>query len=229
MSSQSPNSSITGQVIAGVVAGLILAAILGLIGWIWHKSIHEGSGRGSAAGSASAGRPATPTGRSAGSSSGTVTNSSSPGQTPASVAPAPAGPAAVYLADLTALPDEAPVTEPEQMGGVFYAHAVSTSSGGCARNQQNIFSYVISRKYTRFRAVIGLDDQSADGVHVQIEVIADGRSLFSQTFTAGQTANVKRSITGVRELKLEQIYLGPNPDLCSESATAVWGDAEVLP
>ena len=115
------------------------------------------------------------------------------------------------------------------MGGIFYAHAVSTSSGGCARNQQNTFSYVINRKYLRFRAVIGLDDQSADGVHVQIEVVADGRSLFSRTFTAGQTANVRRSVAGVRELKLEQIYLGPNPDLCSGSATAVWGNAEVIP
>lgn len=115
------------------------------------------------------------------------------------------------------------------MGGSYYAHAVSTSSGGCARNQQNTFSYVINSKYNWFQAVIGLNDQSSDGVPVQIEVIADGRSLFSQAFTAGQLAHVKRAIRGVREIKLEQTYLGPNPNICSSNATAVWGNAQLLP
>jgi hypothetical protein len=75
------------------------------------------------------------------------------------------------------LPDEAPATEPVRMGGIFYAHAVSTSSGGCARNQQNTFSHVINGMFTLFQATIGLDDQSIDGIDVQIEIVADGRTL----------------------------------------------------
>ena len=131
MSSQFPNTSAARQVVIAVAAGLILAAMLGLIGFIWHKSSHGAQGGGSAAGSASPRHPATSARAPASSSPATVISSPSPGQTSASVAPpVPAAPAAQYLADLTPLPDESPVTEPEQMGGIFYAHAVSTSSGG---------------------------------------------------------------------------------------------------
>lgn len=215
----------TKQIIGSVVAGLIIAAILGVAGWLRHESTHQTPGQPNAAGPATP-RPATSSART---STGSVTGSPSPVQTPTTAAPPPPAVPALYLADLTPLAGENADTDPQQMGGVFYAHAVSASSGGCAGNHQTIFSYVINRKYARFRAVIGLDDQSLDGIHVQIAVIADGRSLFSRTFTAGHTAIVNRSITGVRELKLEQIYLGPNPDICSTSATAVWGNAEVLP
>lgn len=225
--SQPPNQGPARQIVISVVAGLILAAILGITGFIYHKSTAQGAPAGP--GSVPAATPASnsPSPREASPSANATPTA--PGQTQASATDAAPGPAPQYLADLTPLPDEVPATDPVQMGGISYAHAVSTSSGGCARNQQNTFSYVINRKYTLFQATVGLDDQSIDGIGVQIEVIADGRTLFSRTFTAGQISHVKRSIAGVRELKLEQTYLGPDPNLCSSNATAVWGNAQVSP
>ena len=147
-----------------------------------------------------------------------------PSQTPTVVGPTPE-----YLSDLTPLPGATPSTDPEQMGGVMYAHAIGTSSGGCGDNQQDKFSYVINRKFKIFKAVIGLDDQSIDNVPVDIEVIADGRTIFARNFIAGEVVNVTRAIADVREVDLKQIYLGPDPNICSRSVTAVWANAEVLP
>jgi len=231
---QSSNPSTTKQIVISVAAGLILAAILGFIGFIYHKSTTQSAppaqgsilDSGSSSDSPSA-LNASPTANVI--SPSTDATSTAPGLTHASVTASATRPVPQYLADMTPLPDEVPAIEPVQMGGIFYAHAVSTSSGGCARNQQNTFSYVINSKYTLFQATIGLDDQSVDGIDVQIEVIVDGRTLFSRTFTAGQISHVKRSIAGVRELKLEQTYLGPSPDICSSNATAVWGNAQVVP
>jgi hypothetical protein len=80
-----------------------------------------------------------------------------------------------------------------------------------------------------FQAIVGLNDQSLDDIPVEIEIDADGRILYSGTFTAGKIVDVKENIAGVRELDLEQTYVGPNPNICSSNVTAVWGNAEVLP
>jgi serine/threonine protein kinase len=136
---------------------------------------------------------------------------------------------AEYLSDATPLPDDIPDTTPQQMGGIYYLHSVSTESGGCARDYQNTFSYVINREFHSFKATIGLNDQSLDNIPVGMEIDADGRALYSGVFKTGKLVKVDLDVTGVRELELKQTYLGPNPNICSSSVTIVWGNAELLP
>lgn len=137
--------------------------------------------------------------------------------------------AAEYLSDASPLPDDIPDTTPQQMGGVYYLHSVSTASGGCARDYQNTFSYVINREFRSFKTAIGLNDQSLDNVPVDVEIDGDGRTLYSGVFKSGKLVNIGLDVTGVRELVLKQTYLGPNPNICSSSVTIVWGNAELLP
>lgn len=115
------------------------------------------------------------------------------------------------------------------MGGVYYLHSVSTASGGCARDYQNTFSYVINREFRTFKTAIGLNDQSLDNIPVGVEIDGDGRTLYSGVFKSGTLVNIGLDVTGVRELVLKQTYLGPNPNICSSSVTIVWGNAELLP
>lgn len=243
MSSQSSDSDTIRQVVIGVVVGLILLLLGGSGRWIIHR-LDSNANRPNRAGapaytsiSPASSVPFSTSALPAASPTRTPTPTPTPRSTSLSSAPgavgsswaAPAGVSAQYLADLTPLPDDIPETTPQEMGGVYYPHSVSTPSGGCDRDSQDTFSYVISGKYSWFQAIIGLNDQSLDGVQVQIEVLADSRFLLSKTFTPGQIIHLRNSIKGVREIKLEQTYLSPNPNLCSENATAVWGNAQVLP
>jgi serine/threonine protein kinase len=136
---------------------------------------------------------------------------------------------AEYLSDASPLPDDIPDTTPQQMGGIYYLRSVSTDSGGCERDSQDTFSYVINREFHSFKAVIGLNDQSLDNIPVGMEIDGDGRTLYSGVFTSGKVVNVVLNVTGVRELDLKQTYLGPDPNICSSNVTIVWGNAELLP
>jgi hypothetical protein len=236
MSSQASGSDTIRQVSIGVVAGLILLLLEGSGRWIIHRLDSHANQPSSAGAPAYTSTSPTSNERSSAYALPAASQTPTPQSTSLSSAPgavgssaAPAGVSAQYLTDLTPLPDDAPETTPQEMGGVYYAHSVSTLSGGCDRDSQNTFSYVINYKYSWFQATIGLNDQSLDGVQVQIEVIADSHFLLSKTFIPGQTIHLRSSIKGVREVKLEQTYLSPNPNLCSENATAVWGNAQVLP
>jgi hypothetical protein len=228
------------QVTTSVIAGLIVALIISLAGLMIHQ-LNSKSVAASSPGTAAPTSTTSETSQSDSTPSEVQTNPSpapqsstqsaaqtSPAQ-PSSGALSSAPLVAEYLSDLSPLPNDTPETTPQQMGGIYYLHSVSTASGGCADDYQDTFSYVINRKFHSFQAVIGLNDQSLDNTPVAVEIDADGRTLYSGIFTAGKVVDVKRDITGVRELDLKQTYVGPNPNTCSSNATVVWGNAEIFP
>ena len=76
-------------------------------------------------------------------------------------------------------------------------------------------------------ATIGLNDDTPEEPRVRVEVVADGDVRFSEDMQAGDEEPVKIKLGGVKRLTLRQVYLGPKPNICSENATAVWGDAKL--
>jgi NPCBM/NEW2 domain len=236
MSTSRRRSKSVRQVTISVIAGLIVALIISLAGFIIH-GLHPKS---AAANPLETSPPTSvidespqpnpsPTATQPQTSSPSVQLSPTQPSSAQSPPPSSALALAEYLSDMTPLPNDTPYTTPQQMGGIYYTHSLSAPSGGCADDQQDTFSYVINRKFRSFQAIVGLNDQSLDDIPVEIEIDADGRILYSGTFTAGKIVDVKENIAGVRELDLEQTYVGPNPNICSSNVTAVWGNAEVLP
>lgn len=113
------------------------------------------------------------------------------------------------------------------MKGDPYPHSVSASSGGCKRNQETEYQWVLGGKYRTLSATIGLNDDTTEEPRVRIEVEVDGETKFSEDMQAGDRQPANISIRGAQRLTLRQIYLGPRRNFCSENATAVWGDARV--
>jgi hypothetical protein len=242
MSTKRRRSKSVRQVTINAIAGLIVALLISLAGLV----IHQLDSKTAGASSPGTTNPTSATTDNSQSSPSPTevqsqTNASSDQQSPTK---SPAQPSfaqsssgalssapvvAEYLSDLTPLPNDTPDTTPQQMGGIYYLHSISTDSGGCGDDYQDTYSYVINREYHSFTATVGLNDQSLGNTPVGMEIDADGRTIYSGVFTAGKIIDVKLDIAGVRELDLKQTYLGPDPNICSSNVTIVWGNAEVLP
>jgi hypothetical protein len=82
----------------------------------------------------------------------------------------------------------------------------------------------LGRSYRRFRAVVGLSDQSDAGGQVKFEVIGDGRSLYEATLPLGEAATLDLAVPGVLRLTLRTSRL----DSSEGAVDGVWADAEVI-
>ena len=162
----------------------------------------------------------------------------SPTPSPTTATPAPSSPTPTptsepapgseYLADLAPVAyDEPPEWDPQSINGDSYPHSVALSSGGCARNQKTQYQWVLGGDFKLLTATIGLNDNTREEPRVRVEVVADSDALFSKDMKAGDEEQVQLDLTGVKRLTLRQVYLGPEPNICSGNATAVWGDARV--
>lgn len=142
----------------------------------------------------------------------------------ANTEPVPA-PSVAYLAELVPLERDEAVGETILMGGINYGRAIALSSGGCGGNQDTSYSWVVNGQYSTLTAMLGLDDRSLSGPEVLMEVLFDGKPVFSQVVQAGTFVPVALDASGVREIQFHQVYIGPRPNICSSDATAVWGDS----
>ena len=136
----------------------------------------------------------------------------------------PAQPTSVFLTDLTPLERNEPKADSATMGGIPYVHAIAVESGGCVRDQDSRYSYVINGQYQTLTPTIGVDDRTSSEQMVYMEVLLDGAPAFSQTVQAGQYPSVSLDVSGARELVLHQTYIGPESKECAKPANAVWGD-----
>jgi hypothetical protein len=143
------------------------------------------------------------------------------------VVPGGAEPATQYLADLEPISGGAPDSTPHDIRGMTYLHSISAQTGGCARNQKAAFVYNLGTHFRSLDAVVGLSDESTEAARVEVEVVADGASLFTAVVIVGHPRTVHVAVTGRLHVTLQQTYLGPNPNICSEAGDVVWGDARV--
>jgi len=134
-------------------------------------------------------------------------------------------PVITYLSTVSTVEGEAS-TGPASISGTTYTRSVSLGLGGSSGSQRSA-GYDLSRAYRRFRATVGLTDSADAHVQVKIEVLGDGRSLFSQTVGLGQAVPVDVDVTGVLRLTLSATVVTSSSSCCAGSVAA-FGDAAIL-
>jgi serine/threonine-protein kinase len=109
------------------------------------------------------------------------------------------------------------------LNGKTYVHAVYTDTG-CS--QAAALQYDLGRHYQVFDATVGLSDDSASEGALQIDVLLDGRSVFSGQASLGQPQQVQVDVTGGLRLEISAARVEPDCDDWND-VTTVWGDARL--
>jgi hypothetical protein len=116
------------------------------------------------------------------------------------------------------------------VNGEFYAHSVYDSGcngSGVYEDEDDEIHYVeynLGRDWKRFKAAIGLKDNSDPGMHVLMEVYRDGQLAFSKVMTFGEITKVSVSVNNVLRLRLE-IRAVDDGDGIFENGVPVYGKA----
>jgi serine/threonine-protein kinase len=114
------------------------------------------------------------------------------------------------------------------MGGKQYVHSVGTKlwNSGCASEVYSV-EYNLSKGFRRFVAAAGFSDNSENtALKVQLEVLADGRQIFTKPVGFGSTVPLDLDLTGVLRLTIQyQVTSGSRT--CSDSTFAL-GEAKLL-
>ncbi|RYV52745.1 NPCBM/NEW2 domain-containing protein [Pengzhenrongella frigida] len=122
-----------------------------------------------------------------------------------------------------------PLTLPRSIAGESFVRSVSAATGGCVRDQSNKYEYDLSADFSTFDATIGLDDSSDTSARVLITVRTVNDLIFEGEVGFGTPVVISKSVKGELRLVLEQRYIGPEPNLCTDRGYAVWGNARVTP
>jgi hypothetical protein len=123
-----------------------------------------------------------------------------------------------------------PQTGPTTVAGSSYPHSIYTGIGGCARNQETKFEYVLSAHWHEFLTTLGLDDESKDSKAIGLfDIYVDGRLVKTTSLGIGERVRIDLPVKGVIRLALKVTYVKGTipPGICSEAGTAVWGDARL--
>ncbi|MEU3644714.1 protein kinase [Lentzea sp. NPDC034063] len=115
------------------------------------------------------------------------------------------------------------------MGAKQYVHSVGTNLNYYSSCASEVFSveYNLSKGYRRFVAAAGFSDNSENtAVKVQLEVLADGRQIFTKPVGFGSTVPLDLDLTGVLRLTFQyQVTSGSRT--CSDNTFAL-GEAKLL-
>lgn len=152
--------------------------------------------------------------------------SAAAGATPSSSIPGRSGPDAAsgptYVEDLkyTSTSDPYDTRETANIDGRSYPH--SQGARFCFGDKDRKWEYDLGRRYDRFRATIGLEDDSTTEAVVRYEIIGDGRTLYSQDVQFGMSFPVDVSVQNVLRLQMGTTLLSKEGS-CG-AATAQWGE-----
>jgi hypothetical protein len=146
----------------------------------------------------------------------------SPGEPEASPSVQEAGPPGAvinYLADSEPIGDGID-SGTQNLDGSIYAHSLYALTCPSACGSPTC-QYDLSRMWTSFHAVIGLNDDADPTVVLQFEVFADEKQVGeAHRLRLGQHLKFAANVAGVLRLKLVITRISGNGQ-----ATAVWGDA----
>ena len=92
-----------------------------------------------------------------------------------------------------------------------------------AGSQSCYLEYNFGRDWNRFKASVGVTDDSPSDLQVRFEVFGDGKELFNQVLSFGQSAPVDVDVVGVLRLRLQTTTV--TTPKSSASRYAVWGNA----
>jgi hypothetical protein len=152
----------------------------------------------------------------------------------AAAAPPPGSPAtetgafsgggvSTYIEDMeyTSTSDPYDTRETADINGRSHIH--SQGAQFCFGDKDRKWEYNLGRRYDRFRATVGLDDNSTTEAVVRYEVVGDGRTLYLQDVRFGESFPIDVSAQNVLRLQLVTTLLSEEGS-CG-SATAQWGEA----
>jgi hypothetical protein len=132
---------------------------------------------------------------------------------------------ATYIEDLPYTADSDPYDNRDvaHINGQSYSH--SQAAQFCFGSHERKWSYTLARSYTRFRATVGLSDDSAAGSVVKFEILADGHSVFAKEMQRGQAAAIDLPVQNILTVTLVSTLLSDDGG-CGR-ATAEWGEVRV--
>jgi beta-lactam-binding protein with PASTA domain len=140
-------------------------------------------------------------------------------------------PQIVYLSTMSSVEGDAAAVQAVTISGTPYTRSVR-QGGYSLRSDGRPMSagYDLGRIYHRFRATAGLVDSSPSGAQVKLEVLGDGRPLFSQIVGLGQTEPVDVDVTGILRLTISTSYVGNSESSYTSTSYTygAWGDAQLL-
>ncbi len=154
------------------------------------------------------------------------TNAPSPSRTTTSSSPSGStAPSSMqYLSELDPLTSTQGVdTSAATVNGTGFARSVTQTAN--AGGPVNDAEYNIERRWQKFKATIGLRDDSPSGGRLTFEVSADGKSLYKQSVSLGQTQDVNVDLHSALRIKLTVTYSGQD----NTYFYGTWGDARLEP
>lgn len=127
-----------------------------------------------------------------------------------------------YIEELEAAPDSDPYDNRDvaEINGTSYPH--SQAAQFCFGSNRRNWAYVLGRSYKKFRATVGLSDNSTEEALVRYEIFADGRRVYLRDASLGSSFPVDVSVEGVLRLRLVTTLLSEVGG-CG-AATAEWGE-----
>lgn len=118
------------------------------------------------------------------------------------------------------------------VSGTRYAHAVMQRAYCTSRDGGDTWAdYDLSRSWSRFTTVVGLDDTSRASASVTYKVLADQAVVASGALTLGQSVPIDVSVAGALRVRLQINDPSATRPTCGTrtDAQVAWGDATLVP
>lgn len=136
-------------------------------------------------------------------------------------------PVSTYLSDLEPV-EGSGYASAASVSGQAYPHSVITTPSDYSDALPVDVGYDLGRHYRRVKATVGLTDDAPSNAQVRVEILGDGRSLFSQTVGLGTAAPIDIDVTGVLRLTLSVALLNADDIECCSDTPVAWGDIRAL-
>lgn len=116
---------------------------------------------------------------------------------------------------------------PQDLSGTTYDDSLTAELQSCFGPQLSI-EYDLGRDFNRFRAVVGLSDDSNSSGSVRFETIVDGERVDDRRLSLGDSQLVDVSVADGLRLELLMTFPDTSGGGCEEPTLfAVWGNAKV--
>jgi hypothetical protein len=132
-----------------------------------------------------------------------------------------------YLADLEPV-DGITDTEPKPANGNTYAHTVTSNPECDDPSATDTISYNLGRRYNRLLGTVAEADDSRSVTRYQVQIVGDGRILYTQRIVFGKSYKINVDIARVLRLDLRTTLLSGSGAECYFQGTAVYGDIRAI-
>jgi NPCBM/NEW2 domain-containing protein len=142
----------------------------------------------------------------------------------ASATPSPTEAAVTtYLSDLQPV-DGLPSTDPVEANGNTYAHTIDMYAQCDDPSATQNTDYILGRKYRILRGHVALADKSRAVTEYQVQLVGDGRILYTKRIRYGRTYTINVGIQRILRLSLRVTLLTGSDAQCFFQGDVIFGD-----